>query len=147
LKKEDENSRPRELRGRAKAERNKKRKVKAIRSKITRTMTKDLVAEQHDSIQAQDKKVIELEEFDEQPNSVKRTTTNKKLRPESFLSPSPSFKLPANDSEELDREFNQFMIDYETTKIDKEPVIDPVSTSLKMWQVGKIEKLKEELRS
>jgi hypothetical protein len=92
LKIEDENSKSCELGGRAEVVQNKKRKIEAIMHRTTRSMMKYLAAEQHDSIQAQDKEVIELEESDkEQPNNVKRTTPNKNPRSESFLSPSPSF--------------------------------------------------------
>ena len=67
-------------------------------------MTKELVAEKHDSNETQDKEVIEVEESNkEQPYNNKKTSPHKKNRFDLFSSPSPSFHLSTYESEELNK--------------------------------------------
>lgn len=58
----DENSKSQESGSIAEAVYNKKRKIKSIMQRTTRSMTKELEAEKHDISQAQDKEFIELED-------------------------------------------------------------------------------------
>jgi hypothetical protein len=105
-------------------------------------MTKELVVEKHDSSEAQDKEVIELEESDqEKPDRRKKTTLHKNLRSDLFSSPSPSFHLPTYDSEELNKEFNQFETNYEVHDALRLTRNQKLSLFLLLKKKGELERL------